>query len=123
MAERKLELCPRCTRDYQETREGLCRACHMEDRRSNYAERDRARIDARRAWWRDRQRLHRDRARFRPTEPLSEGDDPFETGREALDEIDRLRDDIGSADLLARLDNVAELVKQLAWGPEEASPA
>ncbi len=61
-----------------------------------------------------RQRDHRLEERIRPNRRLSPNADPWIVANHALDLLDTLRDNVADW----KLREIAELVKQLAWGPE-----
>jgi hypothetical protein len=67
-----------------------------------------------------RQREHRLRERIQPKHPLAPNADPWIVADEALDCLEEIRPYLaqlrGPTD---RLDQAIELIKQLAWGPEE----
>jgi len=67
-----------------------------------------------------RQREHRLRERIQPKTPLAPNADPWIVADEALDCLEEIRPFLtqlrGPTD---RLDQAMELIRQLAWGPEE----
>ena len=67
-----------------------------------------------------RQREHRLRERIQPKTPLAPNADPWIVADEALDCLEEIRPYLaqlrGPTD---RLDQAMELIRQLAWGPEE----
>jgi hypothetical protein len=67
-----------------------------------------------------RQREHRLRERIQPKHPLAPNADPWIVADEALDCLEEIRPFLaqlrGPTD---RLDQAMELIKRLAWGPEE----
>jgi len=67
-----------------------------------------------------RQREHRLRERIRPKVPVASNADPWVIADQALDALDRIRPlhrNQGRA--LEDLDEAAELLRRLAWGPED----
>jgi hypothetical protein len=67
-----------------------------------------------------RQREHRLRERIQPKHPLAPNADPWIVADEALDCLEEIRPYLqGMKTPTERLDQVIELVKALAWGPEE----
>jgi hypothetical protein len=68
-----------------------------------------------------RQREHRLRERIRPKVPLAANADPWLVADEALDCLDNILTWVSAAGLRSagvEVHKAAELVKQLAWGPE-----
>lgn len=69
---------------------------------------------------RERQRRHRLRETVRPTEPAGEWVDPWEVAKKALDDVHRVRQALRSqVTARAHLEDVAEAIRVLAWGPED----
>jgi hypothetical protein len=101
---------------------GLCDPCTGAELAERYKERERveseARIRAWREWDRTRQRHHRLMVKLRPTELPSPEVDPLELGREALQLLGRMH--LQGPYQLAVREQVGELVRQLAWGPEDS---
>lgn len=116
------QLCTGCALSYQIPGIGLCEECHRENLRRQAAEADLDRGDKRRAWWRDKQRKHRDSERLRPSEPLEADADPLQAGAEAVELLGCLRAQLHDAQHVGLLDMAIELVKQLGWGPETRDP-
>lgn len=112
------QLCTGCVLSYQIPGIGLCEECHRDNLRRQAVEADLDRGDKRRAWWRDKQRKHRDAERLRPLELLDEGADPLRVGAEVVDVLLRLKGSSHDARTTALIDQAIESVKQLAWGPE-----
>lgn len=67
----------------------------------------------------ERQRFHRLRERIRPMEPPAPDSDPWEIANDALLLLSAVRLSISSPAALAKLEQAEELLRQLAWGPEE----
>jgi hypothetical protein len=67
-----------------------------------------------------RQREHRLRERIQPKHPLAPNADPWIVADEALDCLEEIRPLLqGMKTPTERLDQAIQLIKQLAWGPEE----
>jgi hypothetical protein len=67
-----------------------------------------------------RQREHRLRERMRPKHPLAANADPWLVADEALDCLDRIRPLLAVGGVArGDLELAAELVRRLAWGPED----
>jgi hypothetical protein len=67
-----------------------------------------------------RQREHRLRERIQPKHPLAPNADPWIVADEALDCLEEIRPFLqGMKTPTDRLDQAMELIRQLAWGPEE----
>jgi len=68
-----------------------------------------------------RQREHRLRERVRPMEPVSANADPWQIADQALDLLDRTRLRLVRLKMsIDDLDEVAELCRRLAWGPQDS---
>ncbi|MFA5787975.1 MAG: hypothetical protein WDA71_13515 [Actinomycetota bacterium] len=83
---------------------------------ANYADADHQRTQARRAWWRERQRAHRKYAHLRPAAILPRETDPLELAEKAV----RLTEQVIAASAppeKIQLETVAEIIRRLAWGP------
>lgn len=113
-------LCTGCAIRYQNPKTGLCDECNDDHLRIRAAEADAERSENRKAWWRDKQRKHRDHEKLQPAEPLSDDADPLLVGSRAIEMLFRVRRSISNATQVAMLDEAIEIVKQLGWGPEEA---
>lgn len=96
-----------------------------------YREADSKAISKRRdEWWHwsdtadhatERQRRHRLREAVRPREPAGEWVDPWEVAKEALDDLQRVRQALrAQVTARAHLDAAAEAIRVLAWGPRSA---
>jgi len=68
---------------------------------------------------RERVRFHRLRERIRPQEPPSSDWDPWELANEAIILMGAVRKGLKNPALVAKQDQAMELLRQLAWGPEE----
>jgi hypothetical protein len=130
-------LCPMCVaRDVPEdSRTGFCERCdstrateryqakqgaEAAQRRKSWSARTGSeRTDQQRGWDAERQRLHRLRERIRPREPVGDEVDPWELGNQALLIATGLRSSIKNSGPLARLDELLELIRQLAYGPHD----
>jgi len=66
----------------------------------------------------ERQRTHRLRERLRPQNPASQFTDPWELANSLLILCSEIRTESTNPRLLARLDDLEEGIRQLAWGPE-----
>jgi hypothetical protein len=141
---RTTDLCPRCAvREIVDAPTGFCEPCATDRHLEAYRDRDAREIPERRDEWRhrtkdgretrtpantrivqrERQRRHRLLEAMRPREPADGWRDPFELGREALAHLARLRHPRISSEALAHVLAAEELVRQLAWGPEDRSEA
>lgn len=67
----------------------------------------------------ERQRRHRLREMMRPKVVASGFDDPWELAAEALKSLHRMRSIRDPSALLAEIEECEELVRRLAWGPED----
>lgn len=123
------DLCPACaTRPQEDPETGWCRACTERRKVETYMERKdraaRARSDAWRTWtraaWQARQRNHRLMDRLRPRRPAPPGADPLELAARVLEVLEELRGvaALSSAAVHLDLEEAADLVRALAWGPE-----
>jgi hypothetical protein len=114
-------LCPRCAMaDAIDERTGFWEACTGADLAEQYQERERVEYEGRNRGWkewdRERQRHHRLKERLRPAELARPEVDPLELGKEALRLLAHLR--VRGADQIATREQVRELVRRLAWGPD-----
>jgi hypothetical protein len=128
-------LCPACAlREADDLGTGFCRQCAGERAAENYIAKERAAADKRNVRWRERsasdhpaalrerQRAHRLQA-LRPRELPDASSDPLELGYQALRHLKALRHSMESKPVgRSHLDQVEELIKALAWGPEPGSP-
>jgi len=134
------ELCPSCAaRPIEDPRTGFCARCAGERRVEEYLFAEAAAIAARRRAWRsrtrearspeiareldravqtERQRRHRLLERTRPREPAPRHTDPLRLADEALRQLRRMRGSARTPFERERIEAVAELIRQLAWGPE-----
>jgi hypothetical protein len=72
---------------------------------------------------RERQRRHRLREALRPREAAGEWTDPWEVAKNALDDLQRLRQALGAqVTARAHLDDAAEAIRVQAWGPGPERP-
>jgi hypothetical protein len=101
-------------------RRRFCEPCTYAVRAERYQERERIESEVRsrawREWDRERQRRHRLMVGLRPTELPSREVNPLELGKEALRLLGKMG--LRSAYQLAIREQVGELVRQLAWGPD-----
>ncbi|HXF73307.1 MAG TPA: hypothetical protein VNO79_11945, partial [Actinomycetota bacterium] len=129
-------ICPACGyREQAPDADGFCRPCAERRVVERYLENQGRAAAARNAAWRERtarartaaqapdhlrERQHYSRLRraVRPRRPPWPSADPWELGAEALATINRLREMAVSQDALAALEDLAELVRWLAWGPD-----
>lgn len=124
-------LCPACGRAPQtDERTGWCEACALRRRLERYNERTRREaterhdawaaraLEARRAWDAERQHRHRLLERVRPRRPAPRGLDPLEIADAALHALEALRPAAARSESHELLEEVAEALRQLAWGPE-----
>lgn len=130
-------LCPACARAPQtDERSGWCASCLAELREERYVERtrrealaragawERRALEARRRWDLERQRRHRLLEVVRPRRPAPRDLDPLEIAREALEALEALRPAAARSGSREVLEDVAEALRILAWGPvEEPSEA
>jgi hypothetical protein len=113
-------LCPSCTSREATTPEGWCAECVLQRAAEQYSKEDRRLADKRRAAWgtgdpyallrRQRKRLI-DVVRPRRSSVLH---DPWEIAREALLALQHMRGRDATV-----LDEVAEAIRRLAWGPDD----
>ena len=124
-----VEICTRCgLREVEPTaQEGFCAECIIERIREAYGDKQRRVTIGRReawsersqqSWQRDRQRVSRLRRRIRPREPASH-EDPWELADTAPQELTKLRTVRMRAEHHDALDGIAEVVRRLAWGPDD----
>lgn len=124
------ELCPACGLRDQDTPSGLCSPCVVDRAASNYSEADRQRAQGRTLRWGQlatatrtdaqlatlRQQRHRQIEALRPRQ-ASASTDPWELAIEALGRLKRLIQ--SCARHRGEIDNVAEAIRRLAWGPDD----
>ena len=127
------DLCPNCGRNPIEDDEtGWCASCADNYAVERYWEKDRPIVEARRDDWkartssaaalRERQHKHRLIANTRPRELAHRDADPLELAMECLEHLGRVRQALRSNTVgLGHLDDACELLKMLAWGPQEES--
>jgi hypothetical protein len=126
-------LCPMCCMREQGS-SGFCKPCMTQRTNDAYLERQTAEAGERRQGWTrrtaprtdqqrefdsERQRLHRLRERIKPREPVDPDSDPWELGNQALLLANGLCPSIKNAGPLAKLDELLELIRALAYGPHE----
>ena len=127
------EICPRCGRNEVEPQapSGFCSPCVVERIREAYGERQRVAVLSRREAWRnrttnewerDRQRVSRLQRAVKPREP-AESFDPWELAYDALRELKSLRSVRMRAEHYERLERIAEAIRRLGWGPDDAPRA
>jgi hypothetical protein len=128
-----VSLCPSCTRREINTPLGLCAPCIVERVAANYAERDRSAVQVRRISWSERttrpdvevvqlrQQRSRIRAAVRPREPApGPGTDPWALGAEPVKLLGRVRAGLPrTSSRVEDLEQAVELVRRLAWGPQD----
>lgn len=129
-----IEICPRCGfRDIDNERTGFCSPCSGEDLVERYSEVDRERTDHRRNRWRARtspsesqlalrirQRRHRLEAGTRPKEFPDPSSDPLDLAATALRHLSYVQGAVRSnVRTRGHIEQVAEIIKQLAHGPAE----
>ena len=102
----------------------------LEKIREEYGLKQRAASIGRRQAWSERsqQTLDRDRQRVaslkravRPKEPASH-EDPWEIADAALQQLTKVRSVRMRPEQVARIDDVAEAIRRLAWGPSDDEP-
>jgi len=71
---------------------------------------------------RDRQRVHRLKANVKPRKSADPNVDPFELAYEALRLLATIKTAIKKADQLEQLEQVAEALRRLAYGPDHPKP-
>jgi uncharacterized Zn finger protein (UPF0148 family) len=124
-------LCPRCgAEEYDPDTESFCEPCERERAAARYLEGDTEQVEARRTAWRrtvtadrlnaaERQRRKKLKKLLKPTQPVTEHDDPFLLAQTALHALRRLK--MGtrrSTHVTQAIAEAEEAIKQLAWGPE-----
>jgi hypothetical protein len=116
-------LCPSCGLREADTPEGWCTTCVIERAAETYSKEDRRLADKRRAAWGTGDPyalLRRQRKRLidavRPRRP-SVLHDPWIIAKEALLALEHMR----GRDKVV-LDEVAEAIRRLAWGPDDGMP-
>ena len=125
------DVSPRCAkRDVEPgAPAGWCVDCVLEDMRERYGEKQHAAAwrrhekwseRSRQTWDRDRQRIRRLKTDVRPREPLDHFD-PWALGQEGLIELARIRTVRMRPEQIARLDVIAEVIRRLAWGPDDTA--
>jgi hypothetical protein len=117
---------------YRDSIDGdFCGPCREKKAVEDYLADDAPRIKRRQEGWgswassadalRERQRRHRLREKVQPKVPASAFDDPWELGAEAVDLLHRIRRGLpGTSPVLDSVDECAELIRQLAYGPQPA---
>lgn len=125
------ELCPRCVGREIDSDSGFCSVCDAEalterylaskasevaQRRRDWAERTQ---EALRQYWVEKQRNSRLFAKVRPRQAASDFRDPLALGFEVLALLEPLRLRFTTVDGLRRFEEALELIRQLAWGPDE----
>jgi hypothetical protein len=125
-------LCPSCTRREIDTPSGLCAPCVVARTAELYAERDHFAVRLRSISWSERTtqpevevvRLRQQRSRLRrivqPDEPAPADVDPWQICAEAVRALGRVRSALPrTSSRIDDLERTVELVRQLAWGPQD----
>jgi hypothetical protein len=127
-----VSLCPSCTRREIDTPSGLCAPCVVERIAANYAAADHQAVSARLVAWSSRttrpdvevvkRRQQRSRLRriVQPYEPAPADVDPWLLAEQAVKALARVRSALPrTSSRVEDLERAVELVRQLAWGPDD----
>jgi hypothetical protein len=125
-------LCPSCARRAIDTPSGLCAPCVVARATELYAERDRSAVQVRWFAWSERtsqpdvdlvrlrQQRHRLRETVRPREPAPADVDPWVLADQAVRALGRVRSALPRTSARVEdLEQAIELVRRLAWGPDD----
>ena len=127
-----VSLCPSCTRREIDTPSGLCAPCVVARTAELYAERDRSAVQVRLIAWSKRTtrpdvevvKLRQQRSRLRrivqPHEPAPADVDPWVLAEQAVRALGRVRSSLPrTSSRVEDLEQAIEIVRRLAWGPDD----